>query len=109
MSVFKISKNVPIPSDLAVSRQFYPWTEMEPGDSFFVRNAKVTAMTAKAAWAGRQYHKQYVCRTVKGGVRVWCIGHRDPSAPRKRNSWNKRQHEASLPTPPAGDEESEGR
>lgn len=85
VSIFKISKKVPLPSDMTLNRKFYPWTELEQGDSFFVRNGKVTALSAKAAWAGRQYGKQYICRTVKGGVRVWCLGDRDPSEPRKHN------------------------
>jgi hypothetical protein len=83
--VFKISKSTPVPSDMTLNRKFYPWQELDAGDSFFVRGAKVTALSAKAAWAGRQYGKQYICRSVKGGVRVWCLGQRDPSQQRKRN------------------------
>ena len=95
-TLFKISKNVPLPSNMTLNRKFYPWKELESGDSFFVRDGKVTALSAKAAWAGRQYGKQYVCRTVKGGVRVWCLGDRDPKEPRKRN----RHHSVDQDTNP---------
>jgi hypothetical protein len=96
-SIFPISRKVPVPSDMSLNRKFYPWTSLGIGDSFFVRGGKVTAMSAKAAWAGRQYGKQYVCRTVRGGVRVWCVGDRDPKAPRKRNKRVLSDETAQLP------------
>lgn len=82
-SFFEVDKDVPIPNDVSIDRRFYPWLDLEFGDSFFVSGAKVTAMSAKAAWASRQYGKRFVCRTVEGGVRIWCIGDREPREPRK--------------------------
>lgn len=67
-----IEKGVPIPDRPRRGQQFYPWLEMEVGDSFMLRtnllnNASATVRTANQRYAP----KQFIYRRVAGGFRCW--------------------------------------
>jgi hypothetical protein len=82
-SQFQIDKNIPVPNE---GREKYPWSKMQPGDSFFVPGGRQTTadkrpglmvqITVPAAakrvpgtkWAVRQATENGV-----NGVRVWRV------------------------------------
>jgi len=74
-----IDKGVPLTPSLVGSpagkrHNRYPWTEMAVGDSFFVEEAKPTnRLFAAASYAQRVGDRQFTCRRVDGGVRVWRV------------------------------------
>lgn len=70
MAEFKIEKGVPFPAALANTRK-YPLHEMEPGDSLFIPNKTTSAISGSLIHARRTLGREFVSRTVEGGVRVW--------------------------------------
>lgn len=55
-------------------RRFYPYNEMEVGDSFFVPGAKISHVTACSTYHARHNPgKRFTARTMEGGVRVWRV------------------------------------
>lgn len=68
---FKIEKGVPCPP----SRRdgFFPWNDLEIGDSFFVPGTDSRRFGANASYSSKRYGKKFVVRNVDGGVRVWRI------------------------------------
>jgi hypothetical protein len=76
----KIESNIPIPKIRSTGAQLkYPWDALKVGDSFFVPDGDVSALTS----IGKQYFKnrnisvKIKCRTVTEdgvkGVRVWRV------------------------------------
>jgi len=70
---FEIEKNhvVPASVDGLGRREKYPWSQMEVGDSFFVKDGEVRKVAGAACHAGRRAGKKFVVRAVDGGVRAW--------------------------------------
>jgi hypothetical protein len=73
--MFKIEKNIPIPkADRGPGpgrNEKYPWSEMVPGDSFFVPETKVSRIYGAAWKASKRHNVKFVVRKVGDGVRVW--------------------------------------
>ncbi len=72
--MYEIEKNVEIPPDGRGSPK-YPFGKLEIGDSFFVPNKKLGSISTLVTWhkTHRGKGKNFTCRTVEGGVRVWRI------------------------------------
>lgn len=72
---YVIEKNVPMIG--RKSPEFYPWDQMEVGDSFLVpcseeESVKVASRMSGVCSGRRQRHGQkYSVRKVDGGIRVW--------------------------------------
>ena len=54
-------------------REKYPWSEMDVGQSFFVKDVEPRSMSSTASHAGRRNGKKFIARESEGGVRVWRI------------------------------------
>jgi hypothetical protein len=52
-------------------REKYPWSQLDVGQSFFVKDARLRSMTSTASHAGRRNGKKFIARAADGGVRVW--------------------------------------
>lgn len=69
----EIEKNIPILGP----KEKYPFEKMEIGDSFFIANGNSASINSskwqfiKSTEIGKD--RQYTCRKVEGGVRVWRI------------------------------------
>lgn len=59
-----------IDSDIPPPRNIYPFSDMQPGDSFVTDRPAVRA--AANVWAKRKGMK-FITRTVEDGVRVWRV------------------------------------
>ena len=75
----QIDKNIPIPpAGHSGKRSFYPFRELEIGDSFLVPYnsekpyATQTRLTTRAAYHER-YGFKYTTRRTPEGVRVWRV------------------------------------
>lgn len=70
---FKIDDDVAIPAvrGYSGSRETYPWSQLEVGQSFFVEGANLRSMSSTASHAGRRNGKKFMARAADGGVRVW--------------------------------------
>jgi len=72
MSEFTIEKGVPVPKQVGAGRKNkYPFDAMEVGDSFFVKDIKVKAISKTCGSHGKRLSRRFASRTVDGGVRVW--------------------------------------
>lgn len=69
----EVDKGLPIPGHNGGRRAFYPWNNMNVGDSFFVQNIKIKSVTGAASSYGRNHGMRFTARTVEGGVRVWRV------------------------------------
>lgn len=67
--MIEIEKDVPLPDG---ARQFYPFTEMQIGDSFFT-TSPVAKVYSAIYWWRKRHSGKFTCRTVEGGTRVWRI------------------------------------
>lgn len=78
---FAIEKNIPMAQLASCSRKFYPFAEMEIGDSFFVPASAeyttrqlVSRMGSSTRHAAKKHSpKKWACRKQADGVRVWRI------------------------------------
>lgn len=52
-------------------REKYPWSQMDVGQSFFVKDVPLRSMSSTASHAGRRNGKKFIARESEGGVRVW--------------------------------------
>lgn len=70
----KIDKGVPITGTNGRPEK-YPWSEMQPGDSFLIHTRKPITSFSNAANKARHRHpgKRWATRTVKGGIRIWRV------------------------------------
>jgi len=70
---FKIEKNhvVPASVDGLGRREKYPWSKLDVGQSFFVKDVALRSMSSTASHAGRRNGKKFIARESEGGVRVW--------------------------------------
>lgn len=70
--MIEIEKNVPIPI-----RHRYPFAQLEIGDSFFISDGNPTNINSSRTQFVRTTEigkgRQFTCRKVEGGVRVWRI------------------------------------
>lgn len=75
----KIDKGVPVPESKSAKLGKYPWTDMQPGDSFLIASGDApphrTRENASAAanYAKRRFGWRLCTRGVEGGVRIWRI------------------------------------
>lgn len=69
--VIEIDKHVPMPG----KRNKYPWSELQPGDSFFVPGREVKSfgsqVHASSVRTGHGYTTRTVVENGVRGVRVW--------------------------------------
>jgi hypothetical protein len=72
MTQIKIDKGVPIPAPNFGPISKYPFTELEVGDSFFVKE-KQTVMASACAGHGKRHNKKFTTRSENGGTRVWRV------------------------------------
>lgn len=76
-SHWTIEKGVPIPPPFKkrnthTHRPKYPWSDMVPGDSFFVPDIPSASMSCTVATRERRNPgEKYTVRARAGGVRVW--------------------------------------
>lgn len=52
-------------------REKYPWSQLDVGQSFFVKDGALRSMSSTASHAGRRNKKKFIARVVDGGIRVW--------------------------------------
>ena len=52
-------------------REKYPWSQLDVGQSFFVKDVPLRSMCSTASHAGRRNGKKFLVRDAEGGVRVW--------------------------------------
>lgn len=71
--MLQIEKNVPLPPSRGCTptKAFYPWKQMEVGDSFFVTGRKQQHLSAQASVVGKKLGVKFVTRKEGDGVRVW--------------------------------------
>lgn len=75
MFLYPIDKDVPVPAD----RKRYPFSEMQPGESVFIPDARTNGAECAAAHnlAAKRRKKGVSCRfaarNVEGGMMVWRI------------------------------------
>jgi hypothetical protein len=71
----EIEKGIPIPPKKG-GKIFFPFDEMEVGDSFFVpvkeKNMRRLVNNKASKYAGKS-GKKFTTRTVEGGIRCWRI------------------------------------
>lgn len=79
---FKIDKDVPHDGRGAAKENFFPFPDMQVGDSFFMpfglstpRGTPITAQTLGSAAVSfaRKHGRKFSTRTVDGGIRCWRI------------------------------------
>ena len=72
---FEIEDDHPIPATWQHSgrKEKYPWSQLEVGQSFFVKDGEVRKIGGAACHAGRRNGKKFVVRVVDGGVRAWRV------------------------------------
>lgn len=68
----RIEKNVPMPVSARDGRNMYPWSDMLPGDSFFVETGKPENFIRNVYPKNRD-GKRFVAKKMAGGVRVWRV------------------------------------
>lgn len=74
--MYKIQKNVPIPSKTAHGRKkVYPFEKMEVGDSFAVPLIKTKTVTSAVSQENKKYkgERRYTIRVIKNKTRIWRI------------------------------------
>lgn len=79
---FKIEKDVPHDGRGSARQNFFPFPDMEVGDSFFMqfglttpRGTPISAsiLSSAATSYGRANNRKFSTRTVDGGIRCWRI------------------------------------
>ena len=68
----EIETGVPVPA-LPAERVYYPWREMNVGDSFVARNTRAALINNAKYRAERRTGYRFVVRRVTAGYRVWRI------------------------------------
>lgn len=67
-----IENNVPLPK--FTKRSKYPYPQMTVGQSVFIKGGSTYGTAAVCAYRhGAKTGKQFVCRNVEGGMRVWRV------------------------------------
>ena len=69
MSDFKIDKKIPLPN--SISRNNYPFSEMEVGDSFEVGPEDINRIRPAATWYGKRHKMKFAVRHYAGAFRCW--------------------------------------
>jgi hypothetical protein len=74
----KINREIPIPARTARGGfRKYPWSAMQPGDSFFVQGMTIFKISSQATHRAQKDGRKYTCRSVvengESGVRVWRV------------------------------------
>lgn len=69
----KVEKDVPVPLVDKGRPPKYPWGQLEPGDSFFIRGGTPSILSGRKKKIERRYGIRLTIRTVDGGVRVWRV------------------------------------
>ena len=70
----QVDKGVPMPpKKYPPKKDKWPWTELEVGDSFFMKGAKRGTAYAVALNASRRLGRKFSVRQVDGGYCVWRI------------------------------------
>jgi hypothetical protein len=69
MTNIVIEKDVEIPKER--KRYDYPYREMEIGDSFYIKDGKITVMCNTNYRMSKLLGRKFIARTDKKGVRVW--------------------------------------
>jgi hypothetical protein len=67
---FKIERNIPIPA-----RRKYPFSEMKPGDSFLLHNARRSTVNARAVGFAKRKNPpwRFSIRNTPKGCRCWRV------------------------------------
>ncbi len=52
-------------------REKYPWSQLDIGQSFLVKDVALRSMSSTASHAGRRNGKKFIAREAEGGIRVW--------------------------------------
>lgn len=77
MSEYKIDKGIPIPLSRSGGQKTQDLVMlMEVGDSIFVPDVTSSATASSRlglSWRAAKYQRQFTCRKVEGGVRVWRV------------------------------------
>jgi hypothetical protein len=79
VTVYKIEKGVKFGGAIPSGRKkfFYPWAEMEKGDSFFMPNRTIRQVSSEKSKAAKTHGMKLVARTLTEdgvkGVRVWRV------------------------------------
>lgn len=73
----QVENGIPIPETRGRggpgSKSKWPWYSIEVGQSFFIPDRTITGISSVAVHAGKRFGRKFVCRTEKGGVRVWRV------------------------------------
>lgn len=70
--MYQIEKSVPIQE--IKPPNYYPFSQLEVGDSFLVPDAdkkKIASVRACASTFAKKSGRKLVCKKAEGGVRVW--------------------------------------
>ena len=73
--MYEIEKNVPIPT-IPYEQRKYPWTEMEVGDSFFIKCNGVELRKIQvniSSCAKRFGPKKFTVKKHEDGLRCWRV------------------------------------
>lgn len=76
-AVIAIDDDVAIPATVrSGGKAKYPWTELQPGNSFFIPGAKVETFYTLCSTASKKHGCKFIARKWDGeggvkGVRVW--------------------------------------
>ncbi len=83
MSEFKVESGIDVPPLTHETK--YPWSEMQPGDSFFIpsqgkknqRSVQTSAIATAKRWGVKNSGETFISRTVEengeSGVRIWRV------------------------------------
>ena len=69
--MYEISKDVPIPTP--VKKYHLPYEQLQVGESFWVQDIKMSVLCNLNTRYSKRLSRKFVCRSDKGGVRVWRI------------------------------------
>jgi len=70
--MIKIDKDVPLP-ETRKYRGFYPFEQMEVGDSFFIEDENRQRLASAVYKNGKRLHVSFSVRAEGKGFRVWRI------------------------------------
>lgn len=71
MAEIKIDKNIPMAN--TVSRNNYPFSKMEVGDSFAVNVEDFNKVRPAASWYGKRNNMKFSVRHWEGAYRCWRV------------------------------------
>ena len=66
----EIETGVPVPENKFIRVSKYPYADMKPGDSFFVRKSVNTMRSSSYAY-GKRNKMKFTVRSEDTGARVW--------------------------------------